>query len=458
MVFLQGMGAMLMVRVEGDERMLVFIPYLSMQIVYTVLVINFARRKGVTFLVDFSPKTAVGAKKTRYFTNNAPNYEDWPFFGEQEQAAVSEVLASGKVNYRTGEHGRQFENEFAKSVGCEFGVALANGSVSLELALIALGIGEGDEVIVPSYTFIASASSVVLRGATPIFADVDPITINISAASIRNKISERTKAIIAVHLLGCPCDMDAILAIAKEFDIYVIEDCAQAHGATYKGKPVGSFGDVAAFSFCQDKIMSTGGEGGMLTTNSEELREKSWAYKDHGKNRRMVEEQRNSGFSWVHDSFGTNWRMTEMQAVLGRLQLEKLSNWVLTRQSNASIMDNLLRGREGIKLPRSDAVLGHAYYKYTIQVDPNHVSPGWSRDRIIASLNDDAVPCASGICPEVYMEKAFRHGGYFDGMRLPVAREIGERAIQFQVHPTILKATMEKRARTVADLLDRILK
>ena len=458
MVFLQGMGAMLMVRVEGDERMLVFIPYLLMQGLYTVLVVRFARRKGVTFLVESSPKTKTETSKIPDSINNVPNHEDWPFFGEQERAAVSEVLASGKVNYRTGEHGRQFEQEFAKSMGCEYGVALANGSVSLELALIALGIGEGDEVIVPSYTFIASASSVVLRGATPIFADVDPDTINISAASIRNKISERTKAIIAVHLLGCPCDMDAILAIAKEFEIYVIEDCAQAHGATYRGKPVGSFGDVAAFSFCQDKIMSTGGEGGMLTTNSEELREKSWAYKDHGKNRRMVEAQGNPGFSWVHDSFGTNWRMTEMQAVIGRLQLEKLSNWVLTRQSNASIMDNLLRERDGIKLPLRDDVHGHAYYKYTIQIDPNYISQGWSRDRIIASLNDSAVPCVSGICPEVYMENAFRDGGYFDGERLPVAREIGERAIQFQVHPTISGATMAKRARTVADLLDRVLK
>ena len=257
MVFLQGMGAMLMVRVEGDERMLVFIPYLLMQVLYTVLVVRFARRKGVTFLVESSPKTKTETSKIPDSINNAPNHEDWPFFGEQERAAVSEVLASGKVNYRTGEHGRQFKQEFAKSMGCEYGVALANGSVSLELALIALGIGEGDEVIVPSYTFIASASSVVLRGATPIFADVDPDTINISAASIRNKISERTKAIIAVHLLGCPCDMDAILAIAKEFEIYVIEDCAQAHGATYRGKPVGSFGDVAAFSFCQDTVSYT---------------------------------------------------------------------------------------------------------------------------------------------------------------------------------------------------------
>ena len=458
MVFLQGLGALLMLRVQGDERMLVFVPYLLMQIIYTVLVVRFARKKGVTFVLDDRAKTKNDTKKTPDHMNNNSNHEDWPFFGDQERAAVSEVLASGKVNYRTGEHGRQFEQDFAKSMGCDYGVALANGSVSLELALIGLGIGEGDEVIVPSYTFIASASSVVLRGATPIFADVDPETINISAASIRNKISERTKAVIAVHLLGCPCDMDAILAIAKEFGIYVIEDCAQAHGATYRGKPVGSFGDFAAFSFCQDKIMSTGGEGGMLTTNSEELREKAWSYKDHGKNRRTVEAQGQSGFSWVHDSFGTNWRMTEMQSVIGRLQLEKLGDWVLIRQSNASIMDSLLRGRDGIKLPVSDNVHGHAYYKYTIQVDPNYLIEGWDRNRIIASLNDSEVPSVSGICPEVYMEKAFLDGGYFNGERLPVAREIGERAIQLQVHPTISRATMEKRARTVADLLDRILK
>ena len=206
----------------------------------------------------------------------------WPRFDEEEIYAAEQVLRSGKVNYWTGEEGKIFEKEFAEYVGVKHGIAVANGTVALELALEALGIAEGDEVIVPSRTFIASASAVVMRGAVPKIADIDPVSQNISVKSIRDQISPRTKAIIVVHLGGWPCEMDEILAIARNHNLFVIEDCAQAHGASYKGKRVGSFGDIAAFSFCQDKIMTTAGEGGMVVTNNPTLWKRAWSFKDHG--------------------------------------------------------------------------------------------------------------------------------------------------------------------------------
>jgi len=274
----------------------------------------------------------------------------WPYFERDEINAVVAVLKSGKVNYWTGDEGRLFEKEFAAFAGCNHAVALANGTVALELALYALGIGPGDEVIVTSRTFIASASCVIMRGATPVMADIDPVSQNITAETIKAAITPKTKAIIAVHLAGWPCDMDPILKLAKKHSLKVIEDCAQAHGATYKGRPVGSMGDAGAFSFCQDKIMTTGGEGGMLTTNDEEVWRKAWEYKDHGKGYDAVYNRRHSpGFRWLHESFGTNLRMTEMQSTLGRTALAKLPTWVATRRRHAGILNSRLSQLEALR-------------------------------------------------------------------------------------------------------------
>ena len=266
-------------------------------------------------------------------------FAPWPYFARDEIEAARKVLESGKVNYWTGAEGRQFEKEFAEFVGCDYAVAVANGTVALELALYALGIGPGDEVVVPSRTFIASASCAVMRGAKPVVADIDPVSQNITAETIARVLSPRTKAIVAVHLAGWPCDMDPIKKLARDRGLYVIEDCAQAHGATYKGKKVGSLGDVAAFSFCQDKIMTTGGEGGMLTTSNREIWERAWSYKDHGKSYAEVyKKDHPPGFRWLHESFGTNWRLTEMQAAIGRVQLNKLPQWVEKRRINAAVL------------------------------------------------------------------------------------------------------------------------
>lgn len=250
----------------------------------------------------------------------------WPFFADDEIEAAVQVLRSGRVNYWTGTVGRLFEKEFAAFVGCDHAVAVVNGTAALECALKALGIGPGDEVITTSRTFIASASCAVMLGARPVIADVDHDSQNITAESISRVLTPRTKAIVAVHLAGWPCEMDEILALAHERGIKVVEDCAQAVGATYKGRPIGSLGDVAAFSFCQDKIMTTAGEGGMVTTNSAELWNSMWSLKDHGKSYVAVYHREHApGFRWLHESFGTNWRLTEVQSAVGRIQLRKLS-------------------------------------------------------------------------------------------------------------------------------------
>ena len=268
-------------------------------------------------------------------------FEPWPHFAEDEVHAAAEILRSGKVNYWNVDQGRRFDEEYAQHTVCRYAIALTNGTVALELALRALDIGPGDEVITTPRTFIASASCIVAVGARPIFADVDPDTQNITAESIRSVLSEKTKAIIAVHLAGWPCEMDGILALAREHGLRVIEDCAQSHGATYHDRPVGSMGDVGAFSFCQDKIISTAGEGGMITLNSQQMYKRAWSYKDHGKSHDLIQASPTSvAFRWLHESFGTNWRLPEVQSAIGRLQLGKLSSWLTTRRSHANLLNH----------------------------------------------------------------------------------------------------------------------
>jgi len=381
-------------------------------------------------------------------------FAPWPYFAQDEIDAVTTVLKSGKVNYWTGEEGKLFEKEFAAFIGCNYAIALANGTVALELALYVLGIGLGDEVIVTSRTFIASASCAVMLGNKPVMADVDPISQNITAETIKAVITPKTKAIIAVHLAGWPCDMDSIMAMAKECNLKVIEDCAQAHGATYKGKPVGSLGDVAAFSFCQDKIVTTGGEGGMLTTNDKGLWEKAWAFKDHGKsNDAVYNRQHPPGFKWLHESFGTNWRLTEMQSAIGRIQLRKLPDWTKTRQRHASVLTDRFSNIPALRVTPPSSEIGHAYYKYYTFIRPERLRAGWDRDRIIAAINAEGVPCFIGSCSEIYLEKAFDIEGLRPSERLKVAKELGETSLMFLVHPTLSDKDMEDTCRAVEKVM-----
>ncbi len=376
----------------------------------------------------------------------------WPYFEIDEISAASNVLRSGKVNQWTGKEVEKFQEEFAASCRVKHAIALANGTLALELALKAMKIGPGDEVVVTPRTFIASASCAVLQGATPVFADVDRNSQNITADTVRKVITPRTKVIIAVHLAGWPCEMDSLMALADQHGLKVIEDCAQAHGAMYKGKPVGSFGHAAAFSFCQDKIMTTGGEGGMLLTNDDDIWSFSWSYKDHGKSYNAVYSRSHPpGFRWIHESFGTNWRMTEMQAAIGRRQLQKLPDWVQVRRRNADILTKGFSGMDAFRLTIPEAGIYHSYYKYYVFLRPDRLKSGWDRNRIIQTVMEQGVPCFSGSCGEIYLEKAFdeENNGKRPSQRLSVARELGENSLMFLVHPTLSENNMQSMVNVV---------
>ncbi|MDP2248421.1 MAG: DegT/DnrJ/EryC1/StrS aminotransferase family protein [Nitrosomonadales bacterium] len=385
---------------------------------------------------------------------NRQPFKPWPYYEEDEMAAVRSCMLSGKVNYWTGDECRNFETEYAEYVGVKHAIALTNGTVALELALYALGIGEGDEVITTCRTFIASASCAVMRGAKPVVVDVDRVNQNITLDTIKKAVTPKTKAIIAVHLAGWPCDMDPILEFANGIGIKVIEDCAQAHGATYKGRPVGSFGHVAAFSFCQDKIISTGGEGGVMLTNDTKLWKKAWAFKDHGKSYDAVHNHEHPvGFRWLHESFGTNWRMTELQGAIGRLQLEKLPAWFKKRNENAAILSSGFLDIPGLRVTLPSADIGHAYYKYYVFAEQGQLKDGWSRDKILNAINAEGIPCFTGSCGEIYLEKSFQDAKYAPVSPLPVARELGETSLCFLVHPTLDASDMEKTVLAVRKVM-----
>lgn len=391
-----------------------------------------------------------------YKTKRVNENMTWPFFDNDEIDTVVRILESGKVNYWTGKETRLFEEEFAKAMNCKYAVALANGTVAIEVALMALGLKQGDEVIVTPRTFIASASSAIIHGIKPIFADVDRDSGNISAEAIEAAITPKTKAIIAVHLAGWPCDMKSILEVAKKYNLKVIEDCAQCHGAKYDGIPCGSFGDIAAWSFCQDKIMTTGGEGGMVTTNDESLWRFIWEFKDHGKNYdKTITPSQSIGFRWLHDSFGTNLRITEMQSAIGRIQLAKLTDWVAIRRRNAFILADKLSDIPCVRLPMPPDNIYHAYYKFYIYIIPEMLKNGQTRDGIIEECEKNNIPCFSGSCSEIYLEDAFKNANLQPASRLPAAKELGETSIMFLVHPTITEERMEDIAVTVKSILTK---
>lgn len=378
----------------------------------------------------------------------------WPCFTEEEGRAVSNVILSNKVNYWTGTECREFEREFAAWAGTQYAVALSNGTLALDAALKALGIGAGDEVVVTPRTFLASASCIVNAGATPVFADVDRNSQNITAQTIEAVLTPRTKAVICVHLAGWPCDMDPIMQLAEARGLYVIEDCAQAHGARYKGRMVGSIGHIGAWSFCQDKIMTTGGEGGMVTTNRRQWWSAMWSYKDHGKAWEAVYERIHApGFRWVHESFGTNWRMLETQAVIGRIQLRRMEMWTAQRQANARRLAEVCRRFPAVRVPVVPADIQHAWYKFYAFVEPGHLADGWTRDRIAADISARGVPCTQGSCSEVYLERAFDNTGFRPKRRLEVAKELGETSLMFLVHPSLTDEDIEHACRVIGEVL-----
>jgi len=383
------------------------------------------------------------------------SFSPWPSFTEEEGDRVREIILSNRVNYWTGDEGRQFEREFAAWSGTAHAIALANGTLALDLALKALGIGPGDEVVVTPRTFIASISTVVNIGATPVFADVDADSGNINPATIAPVLTERTRAIIPVHLGGWPCDMDGIIALAAQRDIKVIEDCAQAHGATINGRNVGSIGHIGAWSFCQDKIMTTGGEGGMVTTDDASLWDAMWSFKDHGKNWDAVYNRKHPpGFRWLHESFGTNWRMIEVQAAIGRIQLRRLADWSARRTWIANEIRNALAPfASAVRLPVPGKGFTHAYYRQYAYVRPQGLKNGWTRDRIIDECVARGAIVMQGSCSEVYLERAFDNTPWRPAHRMPVARELGETSLMFLCHPTLTDEEVARIASVVAEVL-----
>lgn len=382
------------------------------------------------------------------------SFSPWPSFSEQEAEAISRTLLSNKVNYWTGTECREFEKEFAAWTGCEYAVALSNGTLALDVALKAMHIGAGDDVIVTSRTFLASASSIVTAGANPIFADVDLNSQNITAETIQAVLTPNTKAIIVVHLAGMPAEMDEIMALAQQHNLYVIEDCAQAHGAKYKGRSVGSIGHVGAWSFCQDKIMTTGGEGGMVTTNDKALWERMWSYKDHGKSYDAIYHRDHApGFRWLHESFGTNWRMLEMQAVIGRIQLTKMADWTAKRQANGRMIDESVSDLNVVRGTEVPSYIEHAEYKHYLFIRPENLKEGWSRDQILDAINELGVPAYQGSCSEVYLEKAFDNTSWRPKERLKNAVELGETSLMFLVHPTLTEAEISKTCSVIRSVL-----
>lgn len=387
---------------------------------------------------------------------NHPALSPWPYYEQDEIEDATAVLLSGKVNYWTGEIGKRFEQEYALSVDKRFGIALSNGTVALELALRAFNIGPGDEVIVACRSYVASASCVLIVGATPVFADVDIASGNLSAETIAPHITKKTKAVIPVHIGGLPCDMPGIMQLAHQHNIKVIEDCAQAHGASIANVKVGGWGHAAIFSFCQDKIISTGGEGGMLVLDDEQAYKAAWAYKDIGRDFDAVfHQQHPPGFRWYTHTAGSNFRMTEVQAAIGLKQLAKLDAWISRRNIIAQKLVAALSQASFIRVPsvsHSDVI--HAYYRVYGLIELKNQSDAENhsfRNEFVASLSEMGLPCFSGSCSEIYLEKAFE--SYYDGRRMKNAKHYAERAFCLLAHPTITDDQVDQAVKLINTLL-----
>jgi dTDP-4-amino-4,6-dideoxygalactose transaminase len=379
----------------------------------------------------------------------------WPKMNDMMIEKVSDVLKSGKLNQWNNNSVKEFETKFAEYIKCNYAVAVFNGTVALELCIKTLGLKEGDEVIVTPRTFIASASCCAYYGIKPVFVDVDINSQNITLETIKGGITEKTKAVILVHLAGWPCDLEEICNYCREKGIYIIEDCAQAHGAKYKGKSVGSWGDINAWSFCQDKIITTGGEGGMVTTNCPQLFRKAWSIKDHGKDYDTVfNKQHPDGFRWLHKNIGTNWRMLPIQAVIGIEALLLLDSWVEHRRTIAGIYNEGLKdidiiGNIRLTLPNSD--IYHSYYKYYFFIESEKFKI--SRDEIIQEINKNNIVATIGSCSEVYLEEALTE--FKPNKNLNNTQELFTNGIMLLCDPTISIQTANNNILIIKEILKK---
>jgi dTDP-4-amino-4,6-dideoxygalactose transaminase len=369
-------------------------------------------------------------------------------YNKHQIKLVANILKKNKTNYWTGTECTKFEKTFSKYIGNKFSISVANGSVALEISIKALNLKNSDQIIVTPRSFIISASCVVNLGLKPIFADIDD-NGNLTIEGIKKAYNKNVKAIILVHLNGLSCDMDPILKFAKNNKLFLIEDCSQAHGATYKKKKVGSFGDIATWSFCQDKIISTGGEGGMISTNNKKLWSKMWSLKDHGKNFKTVfhKKRYKAGFKWLHDNLGSNYRMTEMQAAIGRDQLKSLDKKIKKRNNIVNLYLYELRDYYQkysiLKKPdfkcqtcplkqqlKKCTKCIHAFYRLNLFFNKNI-----KQIKILQKLNSNKINCGVGSCPEIYREKVFQKLKYFPKNRLKNAKLLGQTSLMFPINP-----------------------
>lgn len=379
----------------------------------------------------------------------------WPSYSSREAQIVSDVLRSNEVNYLFGNNGKKFEDKFLKEVGVKYALALANGTLAIDIALRAMRVQPKDEVLVTSRSFIATASSISLLGAIPVWCDVDLNSQNISIDEIKKNITKKTRGIICVHFAGFPCDMIEITKFAKLNKLFVIEDCAQAHGAKIKNKSVGSFGDISTWSFCNDKIMSLGGEGGMITTNNQSLYKFCKSFNNHGKNFVKINSMSKNirSFPYIHDSIGSNYRLTEMQSALGLYQLQKLNNWNKLRSRNAHIFMNAIKDLPIAKCPNIPKEIRHAWYKLYITLQPKQIKKNHNRDTILKKLNLNGVDSTFGGCGEIYREKAFVNIQQGCSTRLKNARFLESNSIMILIHPTISEKEAIRRSKILREAL-----
>ena len=366
----------------------------------------------------------------------------WPNYDSKIINKIINILKSGRTNYLIGKEGSKFEKNFSKFYNIKYTNVVANASLGLELSLLSLNLKKGDEVIVTPRSYHSSVSSIIRAGLTPIFADIDRYSMNICPKSIEKNISKKTKAIICVHLYGMPCDMKKINKLCTKFKLKVIEDCSQAHGTKISKKYVGSFGDISVFSFCQDKIISTGGEGGMIATNNKKLHNKIWSLKEIGKNKTKYHKVDNSSnnFPYLHDSIGTNARITEIQSCIGNYQLNKLKNYIRRRNLNAMIYYEKLKKCKYLIIPKFSSNITHSYYRYTVIINDKLIK----RSLLMKNLKMEGVECNVGGCPTIYDEKYFKKNFRINKNNFPNTEYLKDKTISFIVDQTVDKKEIRK--------------
>ena len=374
----------------------------------------------------------------------------WPSFTPKEINQVSLILKSGKVNYWTGKYCKIFEKNFSKYHKLKYSVTVNSGTSALECAIKSLNLKKGSEIITTPRSYYTSASSIINCGMKPKFSDISIDSQNLDPIKLEKSINKKTKAIICVHLSGYPCDMNRIIKIAKDNNIYVIEDCSQAHGASILNKKVGSFGDISAWSFCQDKIISTGGEGGMVATNKLKLYKNVLSIKDNGRNYEKIKKISYSGsFNYIHDFIGSNYRMTEIQAMIGISQLKRLDQMILRRNSNAKIFNNYFHDLDSIFLLLHNPKNTNAYYRYYLFVKKSK-----NQKILINKIRSKGIECIAGSCPEIYLEKYFKDNFKFKEML--AAKYLATRSVCLKVDQTLDIKIIHQQAKIIRKEIEKL--